>query len=99
MLMKIDFSVLLDSSRGADSRKKVLESLFWSAKNCSQISKEIGLNWRTVNRHLELLVKEGLVKSVSIGCRKFYKLTPRGEESIKNYLIEPHKQIAGKTSG
>jgi len=87
MFRKIELSVLLDLSRGAESRKKILESLLLNAKNCSQISKEIGLNWRTVNRHLNLLIEEGLVRSASVGCRKFYKITPIGEKTVKDYLL------------
>jgi predicted transcriptional regulator len=86
MFKEIELSALLDNSRGAESRKKILKSLSLNAKNCSQISKEIRLNWRTVNRHLNLLLDESLIRSASIGSRKFYKLTPLGEGIVKNQL-------------
>jgi predicted transcriptional regulator len=87
MFEEIELSALLDNSRGAESRKKILKSLFLNAKNCSQISKEIKLNWRTVDRHLNLLLEESLVRSRTIGSRKFYKLTPLGEGIVKNQLL------------
>jgi predicted transcriptional regulator len=80
-----DFYLLLTLSRGADSRKKILKALLSEAKNRSQIAKELNLNWRTVNRHLQILAEENMVKRSGFGQRTFYKLTPTGEEVIRNF--------------
>lgn len=87
-MIKDDYTVLLGTSRGAKTRKKILESLFLCAKNRSQLAKELGLNWRTVARHLVLLIDEGLVEVVNFGSRKYYKLTPFARASIKNWITK-----------
>lgn len=77
------FSILFSLSKGAESRKRILSSLFLGPKNCNQISKELGLDWWTVKKHLLILSNEHIVKSMQFGNSKFYKLTPVGEEALK----------------
>jgi predicted transcriptional regulator len=75
--------VLLSLSRGAGSRKKILTTLLSRPKNCSQIAKEVELNWWTVQKHLRTLMKENVIKSSAFGNSKFYKLSSMGEDAIK----------------
>ncbi len=74
--------VLLSVSRGAKSRKKILVTLLSEPKNCSQIAREVGLDWWTVQKHLRSLMKENIIKSSPFGNSKFYKLSSIGEEAI-----------------
>ena len=74
--------VLLNLSRGAESRKKIMVALLTGPKNCNQLSKETDLDWWTVKRHLLSLTKENLVKSSDFEKSKFYKLTPNGENAL-----------------
>ena len=79
-----DVFVLLLFSRGAESRKKILNTLLYSSKNCSQIAKEVGLDWWTVQRHLRLLLKDRIIESSEFGnYSKYYRLTQKGKEAIK----------------
>jgi predicted transcriptional regulator len=80
------FSFLLYSSKGANSRKKILAKLLSGSNSCNQIAVVLGLNWRTAYRHLQLLEKENLVKGFGFGQRKLYKLTLNGEAAIKCYI-------------
>jgi predicted transcriptional regulator len=75
--------VLLSLSRGAESRKKILSALLSEPKNCSQIAREVGLDWWTVQKHLRSLLKENIIKSSAFGNSKFYKLSVVGEEAIR----------------
>ncbi len=75
--------VLLKLSRGAESRKKILITLLSGPKNCSQIAKEVKLDWWTVQKHLLSLMKENIIKSSSFGNSKFYRLSSMGEEVIR----------------
>ena len=75
--------VLLTLSRGAKSRKKILLRLFSGPKNCSQIAREVKLDWWTVQKHLRSLLKENLVKSSDFGNSKFYRLSPLGEQVMR----------------
>jgi hypothetical protein len=63
-----DLSLLLHSSKGAKSRKRILNKLLCGSKSY---------------RHLKILEKESLVKSFDFGTRKFYKLTLKGEKVTK----------------
>jgi predicted transcriptional regulator len=89
-----NFYLLLSLSRGAESRRRILKALLSEAKNCSQIAKELKLNWRTVNRHLQILTKENMIKISGFGQRDFYKLTSTGEEAIEiiNKKMKKHGQ-------
>jgi predicted transcriptional regulator len=80
-----DFSILLNISRGANSRKRILKTLLIGPKNCMQIAKHVNLNWHTTSRHIQILKKEGLVNVVSLGERKFFKLTLKGQEVLESY--------------
>lgn len=81
-----DYSFLLSSSKGANSRKKILETLLLGSKSCNQVAVDLELNWRTSYRHLQILEKENLVKNFGFGQRKLYKLTLNGEVTIKCYI-------------
>jgi len=75
--------VLLSLSRGAESRKKILSALLPGPKNCNQLSRETGLDWWTVKKHLLSLMKENLIKSSAFGSAKFYELSHIGDEVIR----------------
>lgn len=79
--------VLLTLSKGAESRKKILSSLLNGPKNCRQLSREVGLDWWTIQKHLRKLLKENIVKSSDFGNSKFYRLTSKGEDAITAILL------------
>lgn len=78
-----NFTLLLGTSKGAESRKRILNLLLTDAKGCNEIAIQLELNWRTVYRHLKLLEKGELVKVADFGQRKFYQITLKGENTIK----------------
>jgi predicted transcriptional regulator len=84
--------LLLMFSRGAKSRISILETLCRKPKNCNQIAKETGLDWWTVQKHLQRLLSEKLVKSVGFGQIKFYDMTLKGEAALRLCL---EKQESG----
>jgi len=78
-----NFILLLGTSKGLESRKRILNLLLSDAKGCNEIAIQLELNWRTVYRHLKLLEKGELVKVADFGQRKFYQITLKGENTIK----------------
>lgn len=78
-----EINLLLNFSKGAKTRRKILESLRHCLKNCNQIAKEIKADWWTIHKHLQRLKKAGLIKSVNFGMVEFYRLTSTGEEALK----------------
>ena len=91
--------ILLSLSRGAGSRKKILVVLLSGPKNCSQIAREVGLDWWTVKKHLLSLMKENLIKSSAFGNSKFYKLSSLGEEVIRALQSSDGKNFDLKSRG
>ncbi|MCE4610596.1 MAG: winged helix-turn-helix domain-containing protein [Desulfurococcales archaeon] len=55
---------LIELSRGGRSRARILRLLKEKPMNPHQIARELGLNYHTVTRHLEILEKHGLVVRV-----------------------------------
>jgi predicted transcriptional regulator len=84
--------ILLLFSRGAESRKKILKVLRYSSKNCSQIAREVELDWWTVQRHLRRLLKEHIVENSAFGNSKYYRLTQKGKDAIKIISQENKKK-------
>jgi predicted transcriptional regulator len=80
--------LLLHISRGAKSRRTILKKLLLKPKNCNQIANEIGFEWWTVQKHLQRLMKENLVKNIDFGRIKFYRITRKGENALKKVTIE-----------
>lgn len=75
-------NILLNISKGAKTRRKILKTLQYSVKNCNQIANEIGVDWWTVQRHLQRLEKVGLINNINMGRVKFYKLTLKAEQNL-----------------
>ncbi|MBN2261105.1 MAG: winged helix-turn-helix transcriptional regulator [Clostridiales bacterium] len=78
---------LLYLSRGAESRRNILNKLIPRPKNCNELAIEAGLGWWTVQNHLKLLKKEELVRNIDFGRIKFYQLTHKGEKALTNTEI------------
>ncbi|MEM2081126.1 MAG: winged helix-turn-helix domain-containing protein [Candidatus Bathyarchaeia archaeon] len=78
--------ILLCFSRGAESRRKILEALRYRPKNCNQIAQDVKLDWWTAQRHLRLLLREHMVESTLFGNSKYYRLTQAGKEVIRAIL-------------
>lgn len=74
--------VLLLFSRGGESRLKILSALN-PPKNYNEIAKETEHEWWTAQRHLQVLLKENLIKKYDFGRIKFYSITTKGQEAIK----------------
>ena len=90
--------ILLTLSRGAESRKKILIALLPGPKNCNQLSRETGLDWWTVKKHLLSLMKENLIKSSTFGSAKFYELSLRRRRDYKSPPIKQRKESDLKSS-
>jgi predicted transcriptional regulator len=85
--------LLLLFSRGAKSRRSILETLCIKPKNCNQIARETGLGWWTVQKHLQRMMSEKLVKSVDFGQIKFYDMTSEGEEALRLSLEQQENSM------
>jgi DNA-binding transcriptional ArsR family regulator len=78
-----DVFKLFMKMRGAPTRLRLLQSLS-TAKDRAQLAHDLGLDWKAVDRHVELLEKYGFVKEKSLeGTTKYYELTAIGTTLLR----------------
>lgn len=52
------------SSRGGENRVKIMTALQKSPRNANQLANDLGLNYRAIQHHLEVLEKNNLITKV-----------------------------------
>jgi len=52
---------LLAGTRGGPNRARILSALRERPRNANQLAEVLGLNYRTVLHHIEMLVEHGLI--------------------------------------
>jgi len=83
-----EVEILLCFSKGAETRKRILKSLQYRQKNCNQIAKELGLDWWSVQKHLQRLKKVNLMLSLKIGRIEFYKMSSKCKAALEVLNIQ-----------
>jgi len=74
-------------SKGCINRVKIVSKLSGSPKNTNQLSEELGLDYKVIERHLAVLEKNKLVNKVGIRYSVTYFLSPLLESNL-NLLEE-----------
>ncbi|MGA2876160.1 MAG: winged helix-turn-helix domain-containing protein [Nitrososphaerales archaeon] len=78
--------------KGASTRLRLLQSLS-HPKDRAQLSDELGIDWKAVDRHVQILAKYGFVKEKETqGTARFYELTPSGNVLLKLIEEAQHEQ-------
>lgn len=92
-----DLFRLLVKMRGSGTRSSILKALL-TPKDRFQLAKDLNLDWTTVDYHVRVLLKYGLVaEDTAYGNVKLYKLTPNGDVMLKA-LEEMERKEIGRTS-
>ncbi|ADL19750.1 Predicted transcription regulator, ArsR family [Acidilobus saccharovorans 345-15] len=73
---------LFIGSRGGEMRLRIVELLAKGPANANQIAEALGVNYRTVRHHLELLVESGLVITEGPRYGQLYYLSKDMLESL-----------------
>jgi predicted transcriptional regulator len=69
--------------RGSATRQKLLESIRAGRKNKLQLANELGLDWKTVDNHVEMLRNARLVIEDGMeGTARFYSITENGRRVL-----------------
>ena len=72
---------LFVGTRGGQNRVRIVESLRTDPSNSNQLSEKLGLDYKTVQHHLKLLVENGVIVSNEKGkYGAMYFLTPYFEK-------------------
>ena len=74
---------LLVKMRGAQTRLNLMHSLN-SPKNKLQLATALDIDWKAVDRHVQVLEKNGLIHATSTtGTATFYEVTEKGKDLIQ----------------
>ncbi len=78
-----DMFRLVAKMRGSATRQKLLESIKAGRKNKLQLANELGLDWKTVDNHVEMLLSARLVEEDGVeGTARFYSITENGRRVL-----------------
>lgn len=80
-------------------RARIMQSIMEEPKNANQLSKEVGVNYRTVEHHLKVLMENSLITSQGDGYGMVYFLSPaasRNIEIIEKVFKETFRKSDGK---
>ncbi|MCE4601540.1 MAG: winged helix-turn-helix domain-containing protein [Desulfurococcales archaeon] len=73
--LKLLLAWLLEGSRGGATRARIMLELKDNPSNPNQLSRRLGLNYRTIIHHLEVLERHGLVERIGSGYGAPYTLS------------------------
>jgi DNA-binding transcriptional ArsR family regulator len=77
---------LIAGTRGGPTRLQIMLELLKRPYNANQLTERLGLDYKTVRRHLEVLVENGLIfvsKEMKYG--ELYHLSDYTREKVKDF--------------
>ena len=83
---------LLAGSAGGMNRGRILEELIEQPRNANDLSKILGLDYKTIRHHLKVLMKSNLVTFTGSGYGQMYFISDLLEKNIE-YFKEIWKKI------
>ena len=75
---------LIAGTRGGMSRAKIIQTLNQTPQNANQLANLLGMDYRTIRHHIEVLEKNKIITSAGEGYGTTYFLSPAMEE---NYVL------------
>ena len=76
---------LIAGSRGGLNRGKILTTLRDLPSNANQLGTSIGVDYRTIRHHLEILEKNGMITSMGKRYGKMYFISASLEDSWSDF--------------
>lgn len=69
---------VIAGTRGGPNRARIIEALHARPRNANQLGKDLGLDYRTIRHHLDLLQRNGLLTR------------PAGDAYAAPYFLSPY---------
>jgi len=74
---------LIAGTRGGVSRAQIVKAIREDPRNANQLANLLGVDYRTVRHHLDVLEKNGLITSMGEQYGKMYFLSNELEENFE----------------
>ena len=75
---------LIAGSKGGPTRARIIQTLKETPQNANQLATSLGMDYRTIRHHIEVLEKNKIITSAGEGYGVTYFLSPLMEE---NYAL------------
>jgi len=76
---------LIVGTRGGPSRARIIQTLNETPQNANQLANLLGMDYRTIRHHLQVLEKNRIITSAGEGYGKTYFLSPVMEENYGEF--------------
>ena len=73
---------LIAGTRGGANRAQIIEAIREEPRNANQLASLLGVDYRTIRHHLDVLEKNGLITSMGEQYGKMYFLSNELEENF-----------------
>ena len=78
--------------RGSKTRLKILQNL-QIPKNRLQIATELDMHWESIDNHIEVLIRYGLIEeAITYGTAKYLVITEKGKQLVALLAHDPDLQ-------
>lgn len=93
-----DMFRLVARMRGSATRISLLNAVTDRPKNKLQLAKELGVDWKTIDNHVEMLLKNGLLEEkMSIGTSRYFGAT-KDTSKVLSLLSEASSSEGSSTA-
>jgi DNA-binding transcriptional ArsR family regulator len=76
---------LIAGTRGGPSRARIIQALNETPQNANQLANLLGMDYRTIRHHLQVLEKNRIITAAGEGYGKTYFLSPTMEENYGEF--------------
>ena len=76
---------LIAGSRGGENRARIIVAIREEPMNANQLCDVLGVDYRTVRHHMDILEKNGLVTSLGKRYGKMYFVSAELDESYRDF--------------
>lgn len=77
---------LIAGSRGGENRARIIESIHDEPQNANQLSENLGLDYKTIRHHLDLLTQNQIIIAEGPGYGKVFFLTETFEKEFDEFI-------------
>jgi len=76
---------LIAGTRGGPTRAKIIKTLRETPQNANQLATLLGMDYRTIRHHLQVLEKNRIITSAGEGYGTTYFLSPMMEDNYTQF--------------